>query len=499
MAKLDWVEILKYDSRQVIFYEMLMNKDPFTVAFDKGSTQPIADSFCIEKLFYKSGSNMTEISLTSTDSQILGKIQTYGTNIFMSGKLNDKARKAWDETDKEPGEDANLLKLKRLYKDGKFKDGKTEFNRGDVAEGIQSAALVARFMKEKPNMTVTKADVEAVIAKLGKYNGINEFTIKDQFTSPNLAIDPDVPIKPDKIIYKVGLAAPHMKAFLSGRVRATKMSGIYDAAVNYANSNPVKEWDKEFYENGRRDIITVSAQGLEDQKGTKKDIDVSFTDIDGKGKKVSMEISVKVAGVAQFSQRGGSKFDTLQTLMGEFYFGDFGRKSTCLSQIKQQYRKLTGEDIPADVPEALRLAYKVGYDKMGGGSVISWNKNSKESFAKATKWHAQKEQGEVPVLNLLEGGGMKYYDYNKLWDALEPYDYISITDKEYTSTSAGTVQLPTHVINIHKDKNSPALPILRLRVKVETQNKPTGKKIYYRSVIESESKTGILVGAEDIL
>ena len=272
MAKLDWVEVLKYDSRQVVFYEMLMDKTPFSVAFDETSSKPIADSFCIEKLFFRSGNRMTEIPLTSPDNQILGKIQTYGTNIFMSGKLNASARKAWDATKKETGEDANILKLKRLYKDGKFKDGKTEYNRGDVAEGIESAALVARFMKAKPNMTVTKADVEAVIAKLGKYKGINEFTITDQFTSPNLAIDPDVPIKPDKIIYKVGLAAPHMKAFLSGRVRATKMSGIYDAAVNYANSNPVKEWDKEFYENGRRDIITVSAQGLEDQKGTKKDI-----------------------------------------------------------------------------------------------------------------------------------------------------------------------------------------------------------------------------------
>jgi len=103
MAKLDWAEVLKYDSRQVIFYEMLMNKDPFSVAFDKGSTQPIADAFCIEKLFFRSGNSMTEISLTSTDSQILGKLQTYGTNIFMSGKLNAKAKKAWVATDKEPG------------------------------------------------------------------------------------------------------------------------------------------------------------------------------------------------------------------------------------------------------------------------------------------------------------------------------------------------------------------------------------------------------------
>ena len=90
---------------------------------------------------------------------------------------------------------------------------------------------------------------------------------------------------------------------------------------------------------------------------------------------------------------------------------------------------------------------------------------------------------------------LKYYDYNRLENALETYDWISVTDKEYTSVAGGNVRLPQHVINVHEDQHSKALPILKLRVKVET--KPG--EIYFRSVIESESKTGLLVGAEDLL
>ena len=35
MAKLDYNEILKYDSRQILFYEMLRNSSPFEVSFDE--------------------------------------------------------------------------------------------------------------------------------------------------------------------------------------------------------------------------------------------------------------------------------------------------------------------------------------------------------------------------------------------------------------------------------------------------------------------------------
>ena len=290
--------------------------------------------------------------------------------------------------------------------------------------------------------------------------------------------------------YKVGLKSADMKAFLDTRVRYTKMDGLYTSAVNYANSSVVKDWDRVFYENGRRDIITVAAQGLEDQKGTKKDIDVSFTDFNGKDKKVSMEISVKAGGVGQFGQRGGNKFSTLKELMKEFY-------GVSLSQIERKYRQLINNKPgqPQKIGEALLLAYEQGYNKWGKGNVVKWDDEQKKRFAAAVKFHAQKEAGEVPQLMLLDSGKPTYKDYNLLESAIMEYDYFSIDDKNYYSDS-GEAQVPRHVINMHEGPNTTALPILQIRVKVETEQKPEGKRIYFRSVIENQKETSRLVGVE---
>ena len=492
MAHLTAAEILKYDSRQVVFYHKYKTAEEFEISFDGKSVDGNA---CIKGFFIASNAyskaTITEIPDT-TDIALLNKLQTGGTRIHMVLDMGFNLKAKWNKFDgKTLVEQANpgLLNIKRLYKSAQFKDGKTEYNRGDVAEGIQSAALVARFMKEKPNMTVTRNDVENVIAKLGKYKNVNEFEI-DTFTSPNAPLDDGTKIDPDKIVYRVGLKTSDMKAFLDTRVRYTKMDGLYTAAVNYANSSIVKEWDKIFYENGRRDIITVSAQGLEDQTGTKKDIDVSFTDFNGKEKQVSMEISVKAGGVGQFGQRGGNKFSTLKTLMNEFY-------GVSLSGIERQYRNLINNEPgqPQQIGEALLLAYQQGYNKWGRGNVVKWDDRQKKRFAMATKYHAQKDAGEIPQLMLLDSGKPTYKDYNLLEDAIMSYDYFSIEDKNYYSDS-GDAQLPRHVINMHESQTSEPLPILQIRVKVETENKPTGKRIYFRSVIENQKETSRLVGVE---
>lgn len=483
MAKLDYNEILKYDTRQVLFYEMLKNGSSFEVAFDKGSTQ-IAGTVVIEKLCYKQGDMLVNIPFT-TDSQVLGKLQTQTTKVYMQVKMDFKTQRAWSVVNKQDPENNNTMRLNRLYKGKDWKDGKTEYNRGDVAEGIQSAALVARFMKEKPNMTISKADVEAVIAKLGRWNGTTVFTIEDKFTSPNKDVA-GISLAPDKIIYTIGLAAPHMEALLSKRVRSTKMSGIYDSAIAYANSNTIKEWDKEFYENGRRDIITVKAQGLEDQKGTKKDLDISFTDEWGQNQKTALELSIKAAGVKQFSQRGGTLFSTLQELMGEFY-------GASLAGIKSEYTKLLNK-IPGEFDEALSLAYSVGQKKWGNGRIVKWPTDQKRKFADATKYHAQKDAGEIPQLNLLDSGTPDYKDFNLLHDSLMKYDYFSIENRESTG-KGGT--LPRHIIRVHDSQSdTEGKQILEIRVKIETIKQVTGDRLYFRSVIENSKDTGMLVGKD---
>ena len=506
MAKLDAGEILKYDTRQVVFWTMVKNGTPFTVDFTPTSKNPTGTAV-IKNLYELIAGKMTKLSL-NTDATIINRLQNAGNNIFMEVTLDSTAKRAWDKAQEntakfgstqakklgksasEGGESENILKLKRLYKDENFKDGKTPYNRGNVAEGIMSAALVARFAKEKPAMVVQRHDVEKVIECLGN-NPANVVTIGDKFTSPNRKPEKgsraDV-LDPDQIIWILGLATADMKALVTPRVRSGKMDGIYDAAVKYANSENVVGWDRLFYENGRRDIITVKAQGLEDQKGTKKDIDVSFTDENGNNKKTSMEISVKVAGIKQFGQRGGTEFPTLQKLMSEFYGAN-------LNSITEQYKNHMNA-IPQEADKALSLAYKTGAAKRGGyNKITKWDKQSVKRFADATKYHAQKEDGEVPQLNLLDKGIPTLKDFNRIHDNIEKYEYFSIENAE-TDSKGG--KLPRHIIRAHEGINdTKGIAILELRVKIETKNKGTPKEyIYYRSVVENSKDTGKLTGVD---
>ena len=120
MAKLDYNEILKYDTRQVLFYEMLKNGSSFEVAFDKGSTQ-IAGTVVIEKLCYKQGDMLVNIPFT-TDSQVLGKLQTQTTKVYMQVKMDFKTQRAWSVVNKQDPENNNTIRLNRLYKGNDFKE-----------------------------------------------------------------------------------------------------------------------------------------------------------------------------------------------------------------------------------------------------------------------------------------------------------------------------------------------------------------------------------------
>ena len=178
MAHLTAAEILKYDSRQVVFYHKYKAGEEFDISFDGKSVDGTAaiTEFCV------ASSTTAKATLTkipdTTDVALLNKFLTGGTRIHIKLAMSATLKAKWDKFEDKTGIEKNnpdKLNIKRLYKSAEFKDGKTEYNRGDVAEGIQSAALVARFMKEKPNMTVTRNDVENVIAKLGKYKNVNEF------------------------------------------------------------------------------------------------------------------------------------------------------------------------------------------------------------------------------------------------------------------------------------------------------------------------------------
>ena len=74
------------------------------------------------------------------------------------------------------------------------------------------------------------------------------------------------------------------------------------------------------------------------------------------------------------------------------------------------------------------------------------------------------------------------------------YDYFSIENREAES-KGGT--LPRHIIKIHSGpQDSTGKQIFEIRVKIETLKKVSGDSLYYRSVVENSTDTGILIGAE---
>ena len=478
MAALDVSELKKH-TRWITFYSMVQNSDPLQVAFDQGATNPTGTAVIKDFLILNNKKLRSLGTFPQGDQEMIRALSSAGTKTFMRVSLSATADAVWGRTKPRIGEGGDILRLDRLFKSADFKSGKTDYNRGNIAEGIFSAALVARFQKEKPDFTVIRSDVEAVIQKLGT-KVILVQTISDKFTSPNKPSDllGDRP-KDDQIIWKVGLGHGDMKALIDKNIRSSVMSGIYDSAVKYANGLTVRQWDRHFYENNRVDIITVAAEGGKDQTGTKTDVSVWFTDADGKQHKTALEYSIKAAAIKQFSQRGGTKFETLKLLMYEFY----GHQLTC----ETAYHNLMNEH-PQQIDKALSLAYDSAWTAMGSGQAMPFTDGQKARFAKTVKMHAQKQVGDMPQLNLLETGTPDIKDFNLMDENLKAYPFWSV--ERVVSKSKGGL-LPRHKIKVHGDKTGEGKVVLELRVKIETLK---NDKLYYRSVVENGKHSGILVG-----
>ena len=93
MAKLDANEIIKYDTRQVVFWTMLKNGTPFTVDFTPTSKNPTGKAV-IKNLYELIAGKMNKINL-NTDATIINRMQNAGNNIFMEVTLDSTAKTAW--------------------------------------------------------------------------------------------------------------------------------------------------------------------------------------------------------------------------------------------------------------------------------------------------------------------------------------------------------------------------------------------------------------------
>ena len=172
--------------------------------------------------------------------------------------------------------------------------GSTAENKGDLAEPLLSAAVVAKLIKrggdsvEDITMDDLKNTLNQAIAA-----GEKTYKVKDQ--NSKIA---------DTIEFKVAIRGPAMQ-FLRSDAFWSKMANIAQAAIHYANSGQIDRYADYFYKNGKADLIKVDSDGLSDQKGRKTDIDAYVSDDKGNMRPLKgLAISLK-AGSDTIGQVGG--------------------------------------------------------------------------------------------------------------------------------------------------------------------------------------------------
>lgn len=172
--------------------------------------------------------------------------------------------------------------------------GSTAENKGDLAEPLLSAAVVAKLIKRGKN-SVEDITFDDLKATLNKAVGAGAETYKVTDLNSKIA---------DTIEFKVAIRGPAME-FLRSENFWPKMSNIAQSAVHYANSGQIDKYADYFYKNGKADLIKVDSDGLSDQKGRKTDIDAFVRGEDGKMRPLKgLAISLK-AGSDTIGQVGG--------------------------------------------------------------------------------------------------------------------------------------------------------------------------------------------------
>ena len=168
-------------------------------------------------------------------------------------------------------------------------------NKGDVAEGILGAAVATAFISGGNQISV--ADVEAFLDDLNqKENELNGTSKTAKvLTKPTRREDGTI----DTITCVIRLSTINFNDLMNKDKRSA-LTGLFNAAVAYANSEEVLEATLAVATNGEDNKVAVVSDGVSKQTGTKIDIKVF---LDGVATSIG-RISLKAGGTDQLGQVG---------------------------------------------------------------------------------------------------------------------------------------------------------------------------------------------------
>ena len=332
--------------------------------------------------------------------------------------------------------------LGHLLKSADF-GGKGKGNRGDMAEAIFAAAIVARFMHK--NTPVLPSQVIALIKEIDRNPSTR--TQSKVYDSPNK--NPKIM---DKVTFELGLAKSNLEALTDDSVLKT-LGNIVNAAIKYANSSIVTSKSKLLYTNNQYNDIKVIADGVGNQKGTKVDVRVKIDD-----KPTDMNVSLKADDVKQFGQIGGDSFEVQKELWDKLL-------GLNVDGYEREYYDEKKEKKGDAVDKAVRAIGKVysGVTKM-----FNENKDKEALYKKLAdgiNYFATLGEENVTLVQLAKEEA-QVYKFDKLQKSLKD---VNLTAKFNTSKKYSEINF--------QDEND--LTLITIRIKLENK-----QKFYLRNYIE---------------
>lgn len=353
---------------------------------------------------------------------------------------------------------------------------KSNFNRGDVSEGILAAAIAARFISKTKRITPQQVmDLIGDLNKAKAARGEKGLTTITEFPSPN-----ENPKIIDRVICKVNLAEVNMAGFQrKATYRDKDIRLLVSSAVDYANGRYIREWADKLYKNNQKNTIEVNSEGLLDQRNSKVDLKVIVD-----GKLCGVGVSLKAGAVPQFGQVGGSKWESMENLFNPLGV-NFSRA------VEQQYTELLAEK---KLAPALTLAYTEAFKQI----VKQKQEDLRKNIANFADYHATLDQENV-VLVQLAGGSATVYNFSLLKEKLKG---INVTAQLSSGTTTklqgykGGSKIPKIMFYTPGTSNR-KIPLLQVRLKLEgnrTSSKGERLPLVVRNYIEKGKAMKDLIG-----
>jgi len=325
-------------------------------------------------------------------------------------------------------------------------------NRGEIAEGILGAAMFAKFTKRAGNEEIAMVTPQDVADVLNQLKNVGEDTYQ-------VVVNDADNRHADTVTFRLVLKTkPYQDLMDPGKRDALKSE--FASAAGYVNTPMAERYSRYFYLNGRADEIAVIADGAASETSSKVDVWVAVKDAQGNMRRLRLNTSLKVGGIKQFGQVGGSETESMQKLWS--YFG------IDVDPFLKNYEKKR----QTDQFEALEYMYK-SIAKTLDKQLADDNDREEAEFvdhvAHAVTYFATLGDKNVELVDFSKGG-FKILRFNNLVNKLKEVD-LTATYKE----SKGRPEIGIH------DRLNPKRELISVRVKIE--NRKDGS-IYVRNIIE---------------